>query len=59
LSERSDTLEGQDRASSEMHFETQIEQNQVCTWRPSLSELGDAYGDHDSVNTEIHLEAVI
>jgi len=30
-----------------------------CTWRPRSSELRDALGGQDRVNSEIHLEAVI
>jgi len=58
-SEFGDTLGGRDRASVEMHLETEIEWTQRCTWRPGSSECGDAFGDRDQVNSEMHLEAVI
>jgi len=49
---------GRDRASLEMHLETEIERVWRCTWRQILSELRAALGGRDRVNGERHLEAV-
>jgi len=43
----------------EMRLETGIEWTQRCTWRPGSSKFGDALGDQDRVNSEMHLYAVI
>jgi hypothetical protein len=43
----------------EMYFEAVIERIQRCTWRPRLSQVGDALGGRDSVGLEMQLEAVI
>jgi len=40
-----------------MHLEAVFEWVQRCTWRPELSELRDALGGQDQVNSEMHLEA--
>jgi len=42
-----------------MHLEDVIERVWICTWRLRSSELRDALGDIDRVNSEMHLEAVI
>jgi len=75
LSELRDALGGSDRASLEMQLEIVIEWTQRFTGRPSWcyfgdahrargrvnteSKFGDAIGDQDWVNSEMHLEAVI
>jgi len=43
----------------EMRLETKIEWTERCTSKPSLREFGDALGDWDRVNSEMHLEAGI
>jgi len=58
-SELRDTLPGRDRASLKMQLEPEIEWTQRCTGRPWLSKFGDAIGDWDWVNTEMHWEALI
>ena len=55
-SELRDTLRGRDRASLDMELETEIEWTQRCTLRPWSSEVGDAIGDRDWVNSEMHSE---
>jgi len=42
-----------------MYLEAVIEQVERCTWRPRSSELRDALGGQDRVNSEIHSEAMI
>jgi len=45
------------RRSSMMYLEAVIERVERCTWRPGSSELRDALGGRDRVNSEMHLEA--
>jgi len=52
-------LAGRNRASLETHLDTVMERVWRCTWRPWLSEFGDALGGCDWASLEIHLEAVI
>jgi len=52
-------IRGRDRASLEKHLETEIEWTQRWTWMQRSSEFGDALGDRERVNSEMHLEAVI
>jgi len=40
-----------------MHMEAVIERVERCTWRPTSSEVRDALGGQDRVNSEMHLEA--
>jgi len=47
------------RRSLMMYSEAVIEQVERCTWWPRSSELRDALGGRDRVNSEIHSEAVI
>jgi len=42
-----------------MYLEAVIERVERCTWRPGSSELRDALGGQDRVNSEIHSEAAI
>jgi len=42
-----------------MHLEAVIELVERCTWRPRSSELRDALGGQDRVNSEMPLEAEI
>jgi hypothetical protein len=54
-----DTLRGRDRASLEMHWEAVIERVWRCTWRPRLSEFGDAHvAGYDRARLEEYLEVV-
>jgi len=54
-----DSVLGRDRASLEMHLETDIEWTQICTCRPWSSKFIDTIGDWDLVHSEMHCEAVI
>jgi len=47
------------RHASRMYLEAVMEWVERCTWRPRLSELRDALGVQDRVNSEIHSGAVI
>jgi hypothetical protein len=42
-----------------MYLEVMIEKVERCTWRPKSSELRDAHGGQEGVNSEIHSGAVI
>jgi len=42
----------------EMHLETEIKWTQRCTWRPWLSEFGDALRGHDHANLQAVIERV-
>jgi len=42
-----------------MHLAAVIVQGWRCTWRPRLSEFGDAIGGRDQGALEMHLEAAI
>jgi len=52
-------LPGRERARLKMHREAMIEQVWRWTLRPWSSEVGDAIGDRDWLNSEMHWEAII
>jgi hypothetical protein len=45
--------------NSEVHCDAVIESVWRCNWRPKLSKLRDALGEHDQASLEMHFEAVI
>ena len=45
-----DALECRNPAYLEIHLETEIEWTPRCTWRPGLSDCGDALGGRDRGN---------
>ena len=61
-----EALGGRDRANLEavieclnIHLKAVIERVERCTWRPRSSELRDALGGRDRVDSVMHWEAEI